>query len=132
MVCQQVVELASGSLGVEVTYDGTDGPWTALEATDGRCVFVLEALASPLAMSSVERRARDDSLRPAAVSAVRQKRLDTADLRVRSDTAAGYSQRSGSTVSPFWNTMKCRWHPVEYPVVPTYPMISPRSTCWPV
>ena len=30
------------------------------------------------------------------------------------------------------STVKCRWQPVDQPVVPTYPIIWPRSTCWPV
>ena len=41
------------------------------------------------------------------------------------------NQFIGSTGEPFCSTVKCRWQPVDQPVVPTYPMTWPRSTCWP-
>ena len=40
-----------------------------------------------------------------------------------------FSQRWGSTRLPVLEHHGIRW---KYPVVPTWPMTSPRSTCWPV
>src|SRR5680860_421136 len=37
----------------------------------------------------------------------------------------------GSTRDPNSAVSKWRWAPVQYPVQPTYPIVSPRPTCWP-
>src|SRR5205814_8751352 len=43
----------------------------------------------------------------------------------------GFSQSNGCTGVPFTRTSKCRWSPVDAPVVPTRPIRSPWCTCCP-
>jgi hypothetical protein len=47
------------------------------------------------------------------------------------DVRQSGSQGSGSVREPSRRTSKCRWSPVELPVVPTSPIVSPASTDWP-
>ena len=42
-----------------------------------------------------------------------------------------YRYPAGLTGSPLMRTSKCRWGPVETPVLPTEPMRSPAATFWP-
>ena len=41
---------------------------------------------------------------------------------------SGYSQPAGSTALPLTSTSKCKWQPVELPVVPLSETTSPRFT----
>ena len=49
----------------------------------------------------------------------------------RPATAAPQTYSFGSTAVPFSWTSKCRWHPVDAPVVPDAATMSPRCTVWP-